>query len=79
MPEEKKITNPTMGANDTREETSDKRGSTFVGSSDPQTQIAAISAQKKKEEEEALQQAKQKIDQAVQTKKLPDEPTDPVI
>lgn len=76
MAEKDKITNPSMGSNDLEKETTEKRGGGIAPGSDIQTQMAAISAQKKKEgeqEEEALLKAKAKIDKAVNQKNLPED------
>lgn len=73
MAEKDRITNPSMGSNELGEETTQRRGSGVSAGSDTQTQMAAISAQRKKEEDEALKNAHQNIDQAVNQKKLPKE------
>ena len=73
MAEKERITNPSMGSNPVGEETNKRRGSGVPAGSDTQTQLAAISAQRKKEEDEALKNAKENIDQAVYQKKLPED------
>ena len=51
MPEKERITNPSMGSNELGKETTEKRGSGISGGTDTLTQMAALSAQKKKEED----------------------------
>lgn len=79
MAEKDRISNPSMGSNDLRRETSERRDAGVSPGSDIQTQMAAISAQKKKEEDEALAEAKGKIDQAVNQKKLPEDTDNDIV
>ena len=73
MAEKERITNPSMGSNEVGEETTARRGSGVSAGSDTLTQMAAISAQRKKEEDQALKNAKQNIDKAVNQKELPED------
>ena len=52
MAEKERITNPSMGSNELGSETTEKRGSGVSAGTDTQLQMAALSAQKKKEEDE---------------------------
>lgn len=60
MPEKDRTTSPGMGSNEPGEETTERRSTGISEGSDTQTKIAAISAQKNKEEDQALKNAKQK-------------------
>lgn len=73
MPETERITDPSMGSNELGSETTERRGSGISAGTDTQTQIAALSAQRKKEEDQALKNAKQNIDKAVNQKELPED------
>ena len=73
MPETERITDPSMGSNELGTETTERRGAGISAGTDTQTQIAAISAQRKKEEDQALKNAKQNIDKAVNQKELPED------
>lgn len=73
MAEKDRMNNPSMGSNELRDETTERRGGGVAPGADIQTQMAAISAQKKKEEDETLAKAKGKIDQAVNQKNLPED------
>ena len=52
MAEKERITNPSMGSNELGSETPEKRGSGVSAGTDTQTQMAALSAQIKKEKDE---------------------------
>ena len=79
MAEKDRITNPSMGSNELGEETTERRGSGISAGTDTLTQMAAISAQRKKEEDEALAKAKENIDQAVNQKKLPEDTDNDIV
>lgn len=55
MAESERITNPSMGSNDLGSETPEERGSGISGGTDTLLHMAALSAQKKKEEDEKNQ------------------------
>ncbi|MEO6819160.1 MAG: hypothetical protein ABI266_09690 [Ginsengibacter sp.] len=52
MAESERITNPSMGSNELGSETPEQRGSGISGGTDTLLHMAALSAQKKKEEDE---------------------------
>lgn len=52
MAEKERITNPSMGSNELGTETTEVRGSGISGGTDTLTQMAALSAQIKKEKDE---------------------------
>lgn len=52
MAEKDRITNPSMGSNELGSETTEERGSGISAGTDTLTQMAALSSQKKKEEDE---------------------------
>ena len=61
MAEKRRITNPSMGSNPLGEETNEIRGSGISTGTDTQTQIAAISAQRKKEKDAKSKKANEPI------------------
>lgn len=73
MPEKDRITDPSMGSNELGNETTQRRGAGVSAGTDTQTKIAALSAQKKEDEDEALIKAKREIDKSVNQKKLPED------
>ena len=58
MPEKDRISNPSMGSEELGNEEPETRGSGISSGSDIQTQMAAISAQRKKEKDQAALKAK---------------------
>ena len=66
-----KTNNPSMGSNELRDETSERRGSGVIPVTDTATKMAALSAQKEKQAEEALAKAKQNVKNADIPARLP--------
>lgn len=64
MPEKDRISNPSMGSGEVGNEETEKRGSGTFAGTDTQTQMAAISAQRKKEEDEAVIKNKHQAQEA---------------
>lgn len=58
MPEKDRISNPSMGSEELGNEEPETRGSGISAGTDTQTQMAAISAQRKKEKDQAILKAK---------------------
>ncbi|MEO7315110.1 MAG: hypothetical protein ABIW47_07995 [Ginsengibacter sp.] len=58
MPENDRISNPSMGSEELGNEESETRSSGISAGTDTQTRMAAISAQRKKEKDQAILKAK---------------------
>ncbi|MEO6683415.1 MAG: hypothetical protein ABIN48_11400 [Ginsengibacter sp.] len=71
MAKEEKINNPIMGSDELKDETTKRQGSKINPKPDLTTHVAALSAQQKKEAEEALAKAKEHVKNADIPARLP--------
>ena len=62
MPENERISNPSMGSEELGNEETETRSSGISSGTDTQTRMAAISAQRKKEKDQAALKAKNEAD-----------------